>query len=64
MALTAKRKAEIAAELRVASSWVGGPREAKLKALADEIEGNEPEEPTEPETAAKAESDKAKDKAK
>lgn len=43
MALTAKRKAEIAKELQVASTWVGGPRKTKLLALSAEI-GGETEE--------------------
>ena len=38
-ALTAKRKAEIADELEVAASWVGGPRAVKLLALSKEIAG-------------------------
>lgn len=39
MALTAGRKEEIARELRVASTWVGGPRSQRLLALALELEG-------------------------
>ena len=37
-ALSGERKAEIAAELRTASTWVAGPRSVKLRAIADELE--------------------------
>lgn len=43
-ALTAKRKDEIAKELRVAATWVGGPRQVKLLALAEELGGLDAEE--------------------
>jgi hypothetical protein len=36
-----KRQAEIATELRRASTWVGGPRRAKLVELALELEGTD-----------------------
>lgn len=42
--LSSDRKAEIGKELRVASTWVEGPRSAKLLALAHEIEGADPDE--------------------
>lgn len=43
-ALTKKRKGEIAARLRVASSWVGGARSVELLALSKEIDGLDAEE--------------------
>lgn len=46
--LSQTRKEEIALELRRAATWVSGPRSAKLKSLADEIEGTTPDEPSEP----------------
>lgn len=42
--LTAKRKEEIAKELRIAATWVGGPRQVKLLALAEEIGGLDAEQ--------------------
>jgi hypothetical protein len=41
--LTQDRKAEIAEDLRRASSWVQGERRVKLLELAEEIEGTEPD---------------------
>lgn len=41
--LSADRKAEIAQDLRTASSWVQGERRVKLLTLAEEIEGTDPE---------------------
>lgn len=43
-ALTKARKDEIAADLRVASTWVGGPRQVKLLALAEELAGADQDE--------------------
>lgn len=44
MALTSKRKAEIAKELQIAATWVGGPRKQKLLALSAEIGGESEEQ--------------------
>jgi PP-loop superfamily ATP-utilizing enzyme len=38
-AITAKRKQEIAEQLKVASTWVGGKRSTILSELAAEIAG-------------------------
>jgi hypothetical protein len=53
----ASRLSEIAAKLRVASSWVEGEREISLKKLADELDGNTAESaavpPVDPEPGTK-----------
>lgn len=41
--LSQARKTEIAKELRTVATWVAGPREAKVLALAAEIEGTDDE---------------------
>lgn len=41
--LTAARKGELADELTVAASWLGGPRQVKLLAIAEELRGADPE---------------------
>ena len=46
-ALTQKRKAELAQDIRVLASWLGGPREVKALAIAAELEGADPEEAAE-----------------
>lgn len=46
--LSQSRKAEIAKELRIASSWVGGSRSVRLKNLAAEIEGTDDDSPDTP----------------
>lgn len=50
-AISQARKQEIAQELRVAATWVGGPRQTKLLALAAEIAGESFEDPSSPDTA-------------
>lgn len=45
--LTAKDKGEIAEELRVIATWVGGPRTKKVLALAARIEGLDAEQANE-----------------
>lgn len=43
--LSASEKEEIAKELETVATWVHGPRQAKVKALAARIRGEEPETP-------------------
>ena len=43
--LSAQRKSEIAEVLRIAATWVHGPRAEKLHKIADELDGVDVEEP-------------------
>jgi hypothetical protein len=43
--LSQSDKEEIAAELDRVATWVAGPRQAKVKALAARVRGEEVEEP-------------------
>lgn len=63
--LSQSRKEEIAKQLRVAATWVGGPRVAVLTDLASEIEGiDQPEEPAAPEAPVETPATPAGDKGK
>lgn len=46
--LSASDKEEIAAELDRVATWVHGPRQAKVKALAARVRGEEEEPPAPP----------------
>lgn len=51
--LSQSRKQEIADELKIVATWVAGPRQAKVLALAAEIAGDKDEEPSAPAATVK-----------